>query len=146
MHRLPSRSSVFRFRLAALLVFLWVGLLIAAMGEIGSGWLRDSKPEVFTGLYLLGGAFATFILQCLAASRARCPLCTVPPLVKKGCQKSRKAMTFFGSYRLRVAGGILFKGAFQCPYCGEPTKLLVRERSLGGIDSHLSGTEGSGLR
>ncbi|BCU77145.1 hypothetical protein llg_18600 [Luteolibacter sp. LG18] len=135
-----------RFRLASLLVFLAAGLLLAAVGEILSGMFRDERSEVFMGLYLLGGAFAVFIVHCVVASKARCPLCTVPPLSKRGCQKSRKAKRFCGSYRLRVAGGVLFKGAFQCPYCGEPTKLMVREKMLGGIDSHLSGTEGSGLR
>ncbi|MFD0895611.1 hypothetical protein ACFQ5Q_18435 [Luteolibacter ambystomatis] len=146
MHRLPSRSSVFRFRLASLLVFIAAGLFLAALGEIGAGLFHDTRSEVLTGLCLLGGAFVTFLIHVVVASRARCPLCTIPPLLKKGCQKSRKAKRFFGSYRLRVAGGILFRGAFQCPYCGEPTKLMVREKPLGGIDSQLGGTEGSGLR
>jgi len=146
MHRLPSRSSVFRFRLASLLVFLAAGLFLAALGEIACGLFRDTRTDVFVGLGLLGGAFVTFLFHLVVASRARCPLCTIPPLVRKGCQKSRKARRFCGSYRLRVAGGILFRGAFQCPYCGEPTKLMVREKTVGGIDSHLGGTEGSGLR
>ncbi|MGC4014300.1 MAG: hypothetical protein QM755_07240 [Luteolibacter sp.] len=135
-----------RFRLASLLVFLAAGLFLAAVGEMASGFFYDTRADVFLGLMLLGGALVTFFLHLIAASRARCPLCTLPPLLGKGCQKSRKAKRLCGSYRLRVAGGILFKGAFQCPYCGEPTKLSVREKTVGGIDSHLGGTEGSGLR
>jgi len=43
---------------------------------------------------------------------------------------------------LRVASAIMLKNEFHCPYCGEPTKMEVRDRSLGRIDSPAGGAEG----
>lgn len=146
MHRLPSYSSVLRFRVASILLLLAALGLPTGLGFLAAGMLNDVRSEVFLGIYVLAGALVVFLIQLFVASRARCPLCTIPPLLKKGCQKNRRAKRCFGSYRLRVACGVVFQGAFNCPYCGEPTKLMVRERATGGIDSRDGGTESSGLR
>lgn len=60
----------------------------------------------------------------------------MPPLHPKRCQKNRRARRLLGSYRLRVATGVLLRDRFLCPYCGEATKMAVREpATVGRIDS-----------
>lgn len=66
------------------------------------------------------------LLQWLLAMRARCPLCMTPVLASKDCAKHRRARTFMGSYRLKVALSILFKNTFHCPYCSEKSAMTVR--------------------
>jgi hypothetical protein len=51
-----------------------------------------------------------------------------PVLAKKRCAKHRRARTFLGSHRLRVAMAVIFTKSFRCPYCHESTALEVRER------------------
>lgn len=68
------------------------------------------------------------MLQWLISARARCPLCLTPVLANKQCAKHRNARKFLGSYRLRVAIGVLFKGSFLCPYCNEPTSVEARPK------------------
>lgn len=85
-------------------------------------------------LIALGLGFACFLMcliQWSLAGRTRCPLCLTPVLARNGCSKHRNARTVLGSYRLRVATGILFRGTFHCPYCHEPSMMAVRTRRAG---------------
>jgi hypothetical protein len=108
------------------------GALIMARSVWQHHW-----DDLVYALVILGAGFLLFIGQWITASRARCPLCTIPPLLRKGCQKNRQSKRVFGSYRMRVAMTVLLRGSFQCPYCGESTKLRVRDRSMGGIDRSM---------
>jgi len=134
MHRLPSKSSIFRFRLASLL--LWVNYLIfvASVAALVHAFMERSREKVEIAILLMGAFVASVILQWLVSLGTKCPLCITPVLVGKSCSKNKKAKTFFGSYRLRVANNVLFRNYFRCPYCSEPTELVVRTRR--GHHSH----------
>jgi hypothetical protein len=93
--------------------------------------LADPKLLRWT-LFLVGGLPVTGLLYYFFGSRARCPLCMNPALVLRRCQKHRNARTLGGSYRFRVATAIFFTGRFTCPYCGERTRLVVRDRRQRG--------------
>lgn len=131
MHRLPSSSSLIRFRLASILLVLVALAIPAGLVQLGRGAFLQQQPLVIQGFGILVLGLVLAVVQWFIASRARCPLCMVPPLSRKSCQKNRKARRLFGSYRLRVAVSVLARNRFQCPYCGEPTRMAVRERSSG---------------
>jgi hypothetical protein len=128
MHRLPSHQALVRLRLSAFLfIFAWLFVPLSVTTLVYS--LVADLPD-FT---LLAAIFAAawlvlMISQSITASRTRCPLCMVPPLAKKSCSKHRDARKLLGSYRLRAAMAILFRGRFRCPYCNEPTEMAVRTR------------------
>ncbi len=128
MHRLPSQSIVNRFRVASLLLLAKWLLVPAALATLSWAVLhRDKSMTTISGGIALVIVIVT-IIQWLIANRTRCPLCLTPSLAKKNCSKHRNARRLLGSYRLRVALSILFRGHFRCPYCGEPTAMEVRER------------------
>lgn len=90
----------------------------------------------------MAGGLICYVMEWLISSRARCPLCMIPPLHPKSCQKNKRARRLFGSYRLHVATHVLFFDYFQCPYCGEATKISLRERPVAGrIDSPATASE-----
>lgn len=128
MHRLGSQSTVHRFRLAALLLCSRCILAPACVCLlIYSMYIGDPKLALIgVGLGVL--TFLIVMLQWLISARARCPLCLTPVLANKYCSKHRNARKFLGSYRLRVAIGVLFKGSFLCPYCHEPTSVEARPK------------------
>jgi hypothetical protein len=123
MHHLRSTSAVVRFRFAAL---LW--LVICLLAPVAAGLLVQSVLADNFGLTLAGAGLAVvgvglFIAQWAAGARTDCPLCWTPVLAPKACMKHRRAKTFLGSHRLRVALAILFQNQFRCPYCNESTAL-----------------------
>jgi len=128
MHRLPSKRAIFRFRMAALL--LWLKLLSFTFSFaflIYAGVIKNGDMVVLAiGLIVL--SFLIAILQSLYALQTKCPLCITPVLASKNCSKNRKVKRFFGSYRLKVANSIILRNHFRCPYCSEPTLLEVRNR------------------
>ena len=128
MHRLRSRASLRNFRLAVLLMFLFVAALAGFIG-LGAAVVLAGRSQL---LNVFLGAAALVPLLWLAylsiGLRARCPLCMNPPLVPRHCQKHRNARTSLGSHRLRVALEMIFSGRFTCPHCGETTAMEVRER------------------
>ncbi len=130
MHRFQSKAPILRLKFAAFL-FCVAWLLIPAVGclIIYSLILHDKELTVIAaglGAVTIGIA----ITQCVVAARTRCPLCMTPVLARKSCSKHRNARTFLGSYRLRVALGVLFRDSFLCPYCHEPSALEVRTRRV----------------
>ena len=131
MHRLPSTSSVHRFRLAA--VFLCVKCLTIpiALGALILFLITENHAIAQVGVSLVALALLVAFLQWLLATRTPCPLCKISVLAKKHCMTHRHARTFLGSYRLRVALAILLRNSFHCPYCHEPTAMEVRERKRG---------------
>lgn len=128
MHRFHSRSTILRFRFAALLLFLKFLLPVMALGVLGYGWANDDHELMIIGLGLGLLAVLVSVLQWLLAWRTRCPLCMTPLMVSKGCSKHRNARTVLGSHQLRVAMAIMFKDSFVCPYCHEASAMEVRHR------------------
>ncbi len=117
-----------KFRIASLLLWLKLFVLMAAIGTLGyATYLRDGH---FVKLAIAGFLLTAIlsVVQWLVALGTKCPLCITPVLAPKHCSKNKKAKTFLGSYRLRVATSVLFRNYFRCPYCSEPTTLEVRTR------------------
>lgn len=129
MHRLPSIAIIWRFRIAALLVWCYFITLFGSPLGMAYALLEPSFVSMLVAIILLIAFIICGISQWLAAMRAKCPLCMMPVLATKNCVKNRNARKFLGSYRLQVANSILFKNYFRCPFCGESTELLVRERN-----------------
>ena len=128
MHRFPSKSTIHRFRIVAFLLCfrclatpMIAGLLIYSLIKVD-----HELTMVALGLGVV--CVAMGLMQWLLAGRTRCPLCMTSVLASRGCAKHRNARTLLGSYRLRVALAILFRGAFHCPYCHEPAAMEVRSR------------------
>lgn len=129
MHRLPSKSILWRFHFAAWIVIIKLIGLLPAFGVLGYGvWRRDLQWIVIGGS-IFGAIIVLLIFNLLLTSRLRCPLCMVPPLQNRGCSKHRDVKRIFGSHRLKVAISILTSGYFTCPYCGEKTVMEVREKN-----------------
>lgn len=128
MHRFHSKSTILRFRFAALLLCLQCLLVPLAAGVLMHAIIIGDRQRTFIAIGLGALAILVVILQWLVAARARCPLCMTSVMATKGCAKHRNARTIFGSHRLRVALAILFKGSFLCPYCHESSAMEVRAR------------------
>lgn len=128
MHRLPNRQSVRLFRLAAYLLLLKWALIPGAFLLLCGSLFAGNRDLTHLAIALIGLAVPLTIVQWLAAARARCPLCIGLPLARKTCVLHRRARYFLGSYRLRIANSIAFRGYFCCPYCGESTAIEVRQR------------------
>ena len=129
MHRLKSKSTVYRFRLAALLLCTKYLLLTATCGVLLTALILNSHPYAMAGCVLAGLVMFIAFLQWLIATRTGCPLCMTPVLAKKQCVPHRQARAVFGNHRLRVALTVLFRGTFRCPYCYELTAVKPRRRN-----------------
>ena len=127
MHRLPSTHIINKFRIASFLVVMKFLTIPVALWFFLSGVFVAHDRFLWAGLAFLA-YFACKVMHFLISSRLRCPLCMMPPLSSRGCARHRSASRVFGSYKLAVAGSILFKDSFRCPYCGEPTMMAVRKR------------------
>lgn len=128
MHRLSSEGTVFRYRLAAVLLLLKWLLIPGSIGFMLYALLLGHPELVHAALGVIGFTVVLTIVQWLVAAKCRCPLCIGLPLCHTRTVKNRHAQRLFGSHRLRVAHSIFLKGYFRCPYCGEPTAMEVRER------------------
>ncbi len=130
MHRFPSDSALFRFRLAALLLLLkvpvWLGALVFLVHAVVTHDERRSNVELALGG--VGLALVFSIVQVMMANRCRCPLCIGQPLARTGAARRSSVSRLLGSYRLRVIFSAFLKGYFRCPYCGEPVEMQVRDR------------------
>jgi hypothetical protein len=129
MHRLRTKSAIFRFRLAALFLCLKCVLLPISLGILMYALIIADHQVIWGGVGLLLSTCGITFMQWIFAARTNCPLCMTPVLAIKDCSKHRHAKTFLGSHRLRVALAVLLKNSFHCPYCHEPTAIEVRERS-----------------
>jgi len=132
MHRLPSTFTIYRFRLAALLLCVKCLSIPLVMGALILFLVTGNHCVAFCGAVLVALALLVAFLQWLIGGRTYCPLCMTPVLAKKHCMTHRHARTFLGSYRLHVAIAILLRKAFHCPYSHEPTAMEVRERKRAG--------------
>ncbi len=91
MHRLRSKSTILRFRVAALLLCLKCVLIPASVAVLAySIVIHDDELTLWSmGLILLTTLMG--ILQWLIAARTGCPLCLTPVLAVKKCTKHRHA-------------------------------------------------------
>ncbi len=128
MHRFPSKSVIFRFRVGAVLFILRSLLIVIGLPLLAMSMLFHIQETFVISAGMLAALPVVAIVQWAVAAKARCPLCFAQPLSHRGCAKSRKAGRLFYSYRLRVACDSLFLGRFRCPYCGEPSQMKARER------------------
>ena len=129
MHSLRATSTVYRFRIAALLFCAQAIVGSISIGVVIPSYMVNNRELATYALFGLLLAILITILLWMMAGRTNCPLCMTPVLAKKACSKHNRAKTAFGSYRLRVALSILFKNSFTCPYCLESTAVRVRVRS-----------------
>jgi hypothetical protein len=126
MHQLRSKFTINRFRLIAVLLILKLVLFPSAVGLLLYAFYENNEELVRIAL---GVGLVTILLHLLVWSLAfntRCPLCMTHVMANLKCSTHRRARKLFGSYRNRVAYGILFKGCFTCPYCHEQTSMTVR--------------------
>lgn len=128
MHRLRSRTAIFRLRLAALLTGAKCLLVPIGISLLIYSIIRHDDQLTLIALGVIVVSAVAAVLQWILAARTSCPLCMTPVLAHKGCTKHRNSRSFLGSYRLRVALAILFTNSFRCPYCNEPTVLEVRQK------------------
>jgi heme/copper-type cytochrome/quinol oxidase subunit 1 len=128
MHRLPSHTTLRRFRIASLLVLFMYLSVPMAFGFLCFGFVSGEDGCLAIAGIVVAAGLVCMILSFIMSSRLRCPLCMMPPLQTRRCSKHKSAATLFNSHRLSVAQSILFKDSFRCPYCGEPTAMEVRER------------------
>ncbi len=127
MHRLPSQYAVIRFQLASWLLFLIYLMIPATFGVLVYSVVVVDQKSMRLALGLIVATAVTAVIQWVAATRARCPLCHARSVARNGCSKHRAARRLFGSYRLRVACAVIFRKCFRCPYCGESTVVSVRD-------------------
>lgn len=129
MHRLRSKSTVHRFRFAALLICLKCLLAPTSAGILVYSFIINDDRLTMIGLSLVLATVVIGITQWFVSARTNCPLCMTTVLAEKKCTKHRLARTVFGSHRLQVALSILFQNSFRCPYCHEPTAMQARPQS-----------------
>jgi hypothetical protein len=128
MHRLPHEQHLFRYRLAsALLLVKWL-IIPGSLAFLGHAVIVGNRDRVHLALGLVALTLMVLVVQWFIATKCRCPLCLGTPLARKACVMHRNATRLFGSYRLRVAHSIIWKGYFRCPFCGETTLMEVRQR------------------
>jgi hypothetical protein len=131
LHHLRTHSSIRRFRVAALLLFGNYLFAPFAAGLLAYSLLLSRREGVMLGAALMSISVTGVLVQWVVASRVNCPLCMTAVLAPRACMKNRRARSFLGSHRLRVALAILFKNRFRCQYCNEPTAMRIRERLRG---------------
>ena len=113
-------------RIAALMLCIKrLAIAVAIVILLVSAFMGDPRLSI-TGIALLGATLLFTLIQWMFASAAKCPLCMMPVLSRRGCSRHRHAKSLLGSQRLRVALSILLKGSFRCPYCNEPTVLRLK--------------------
>jgi predicted LPLAT superfamily acyltransferase len=102
-----------------------LAIAVAIVILLVSAFVGDPRLSI-AGIALLGATLLFTLIQWMFASAAKCPLCMMPVLSRRGCSRHRHAKSLLGSQRLRVALSILLKGSFRCPYCNEPTVLRLK--------------------
>lgn len=138
MHRFPSRSTIFRLQFCAVLYLAGYSILITSVLAVLVFMVMKMEARmVHAALVGLGFGAVLLFLQWLLSQRVFCPLCRMPVMGKKTCNRHRHAARVLSSYRLPVVKGALITGWFRCPYCNEPSELEVRER--GRFRNHHEG-------
>jgi hypothetical protein len=129
MHRPRHLHTVVAMRGAAALLLLSVLLCASTICVAIYALIDIDRPLLLWALGLFVAFVGSLIGYRYFAGSARCPLCMGPVLLSRQCSHHKKALTLYGSYRLRVAKDIVLRNGFSCPYCGEPTKCEVRVKA-----------------
>ena len=125
MH-LPSKRTVLRFKLAALLTPL---LLLLIPASIRDGALHLVCHGGGTGAHRPRADRAVGrVHRHLRLAFPRRPLPTLPGrhLHPEKLLQTRRRKLLLGSHRVHMAFSIIFKNLLQCPYCGEFIALKTR--------------------
>lgn len=128
MHQPRTARTVRAMKLSAL-SFLMLATIVAVTVPLVAYALMESDRHLLgISLGLIGLGAIVLLVYRISGSSARCSLCSCPVMFSQSCSRNRNAKTVFGSYRARVAMGIVFTGKFVCPYCGEATLCSPRQR------------------
>lgn len=128
MHSYRSKRPIFWLRLCALLYPLVLLSFSALAAFVVYAFVNSSTEMMYQVLYGMGICVALLLVYLISAAHSKCPLCRSGPMSSKRCARHRTATKMLGSYRLKVVMGVLFLNRFRCPYCGESTRLKVREK------------------
>ena len=126
MHHPRHAHTIRSLWIAAFMLCLKRLVIAGVVVAFLTSFVTDDRRMSLVGLGLIGLTVLLTVLQWIFASGARCSLCMMPVLSRKGCSKHRHAKRLLGSHRLRVALSILLKGSFRCPFCNEPTILRLK--------------------
>ena len=129
MHRYRSIRHIIWIRLCSIFFLLSLLYSFVLLGFTFYAVLQHTHEIMLQLLYGIGIYVALWILYVWTSSLSKCPLCRSGPMSSKGCAKHRNARKILGSYRLTVALSVLFLNRFRCPYCGESTRLQVKEKT-----------------
>jgi hypothetical protein len=128
MHRYRTLRPIIWIRLCALFYLLSLVYSVTLFVFTFYAVLHHSHQMMLNLLYGIGGYVALWILYVWTSSLSKCPLCRSGPMSAKRCAKHSSARKTLGSYRLTVALSVVFLNRFRCPYCGESTRLQVKEK------------------
>lgn len=119
MHHLRHRGMVRSLKLSSLFFVLRTISAITFFGLLIFYFVFEieMRYEVILAPISLTALFSIFNL--VSATKCRCQLCQASMMLPLRCTKNSKARPFFGSYRLRIALGVLFKDSYRCTACGE---------------------------
>lgn len=129
MHHFRRTSQKLAHYLSAASWLLLLILACIAPGLFVASHVLADREFAKAGLLGVGLALVVALLQRISAAFVDCPLCGMHPIISSGCQKNSKARPLLGSHRTRVALSTLLLHRFRCPYCGEPTRCKVRQKS-----------------
>lgn len=128
MHRYRTIRPIFWIRLCSIFYLLSWLYSFALLFFTFYAVLHHTHEIMMNLLVGIGIYVALWILYAWTSSLSKCPLCRSGPMSNKRCAKHRNARKTLGSYRLTVALSVIFLNCFRCPYCGEPTRLKVKEK------------------
>lgn len=132
MHHQRSSYALKLLKMGAVHFMLNLLLGCAALSTIGYYFYQNDQTGVYMGLGMIVVWLLSMLAFAIRGAALKCSLCMSPIWSGRKCQKHSKVKPALGvSYRLGVAMGVLFKGSYRCPYCGEPfsaRKARGRER------------------
>lgn len=121
MHQHRSVRTLWSLKIGAVHFILNLFLLLAGILLTAYGVFIGAQLWTYLGLGAGGLWLLSLSLFIMKSASVRCPLCMVPVLSKKRCQKHRNAKPALGfSYRTELSVSILCRGHYRCIYCGEP--------------------------
>ena len=129
MHQPRTARTVRSLRVSALSFLLLVLTIGVTVPLVVYALIENNRQLLGIALGLIGFAAILLLVYRISGSSARCSLCSCPVMFSQSCSRNRNAKTVFGSYRTRVACSIVLTNKFTCPYCGEATQCVPRQRS-----------------
>jgi xanthosine utilization system XapX-like protein len=103
---------------AAGIMGLWGGFMFFRLGG------ESGRPYLVHALVGLIGYVVFRIWRYAHAVNTKCPLCHGTPLHEKDCRKHRLATKVPGlNYAGSTVASLIFRGRYNCMYCGTPFRL-----------------------